>query len=155
MGSSYSPNLAYQSILNSNLETEVNHSCLNSFRYYYPKQMRPELPETQEDINFHFEHLVAVVDSVVRCLPDLSNHVQYLRNLGSMHCDVEVQQRLLQLMGPVFCNTVRPLLLVQGRWSYQVCPQPNFHFFQEIQNSIQTLVLIHQFTKKVFKYCLV
>jgi hypothetical protein len=23
--------------------------------------------------------------------PDLSNHVQYLRNLGSMHCDVQVR----------------------------------------------------------------
>ena len=23
-------------------------------------------------------------------------------------------------VGPVFCNTVRPLLLVQGKWSYQV-----------------------------------
>ena len=58
---------------------------------------------------------------MVRCLPDLSTHVQYLKNVGSMHCDVDIQQRLLELMGPVFCNTVRPLLLVQGRWSYQVC----------------------------------
>ena len=66
------------------------YNKIQNFRYYYPKQIRPESPETQEDINFHFEHLVAVVDSVVRCLPDLSNHVQYLRNLGSMHCDVQV-----------------------------------------------------------------
>ena len=27
----------------------------------------------------------------------------------------------LDWIGPVFCNTVRPLLLVQGKWSYQVC----------------------------------
>ncbi len=63
-----------------------------------------------------------------RCLPDLSTHVAYLRNLGAMHCDVEVQERLLELMGPVFCNTVRPLLLVQGRWSYQVNKQICLHF---------------------------
>lgn len=91
-----------------------------NLRYYYPKHNRPESADVQENINAHFDQLVAVVDDVVRCLPDLSLHVQYLRNLGAMHCDVEVQPRLLELMGPVFCNTVRPLLLVQGRWSYQV-----------------------------------
>ena len=90
------------------------------FRYYYPKHNRPESTEVQDNINTHFNQLVAVVDDVVRCLPDLSTHVTYLRNLGTNHCDAEVQQRLLELMGPVFCNTVRPLLLVQGRWSYQV-----------------------------------
>jgi len=91
-----------------------------NLRYYYPKHNRPESTEVQENINTHFDQLVAVVDDVVRCLPDLSTHIQYLRNLGAVHCDVEVQPRLLELMGPVFCNTVRPLLLVQGRWSYQV-----------------------------------
>merc|ERR1712223_359007 len=91
-----------------------------NLRYYYPKHNRPESGDVQENINTHFDQLVAVVDDVVRCLPDLSTHIQYLRNLGAVHCDVEVQPRLLELMGPVFCNTVRPLLLVQGRWSYQV-----------------------------------
>ena len=95
------------------------HTLFN-FRYYYPKHNRPDSTDVQDNINEHFDHLVAVVDDVVRCLPDLSTHVQYLKNVGSMHCDVEIQQRLLELMGPVFCNTVRPLLLVQGRWSYQV-----------------------------------
>ena len=99
---------------------KVNESFPN-FRYYYPKHNRPESGDVQENINTHFDQLVAVVDDVVRCLPDLSTHIQYLRNLGAVHCDVEVQPRLLELMGPVFCNTVRPLLLVQGRWSYQVC----------------------------------
>lgn len=91
-----------------------------NLRYYYPKHNRPESPDVQLSMNEHFDQLVAVVDDVVRSLPDLSTHVQFLRNLGAMHCDVDIEQRLLELMGPVFCNTVRPLLLVQGRWSYQV-----------------------------------
>lgn len=94
----------------------------------------------QENINAHFDQLVAVVDDVVRCLPDLSLHVQYLRNLGAMHCDVEVQPRLLELMGPVFCNTVRPLLLVQGRWSYQV-------IFKD-QNTVHVLNMYPKIIKK-------
>ena len=90
-------------------------------RYYYPKQTRPETPEgLQDNINRHFECLVAVIDDVVRSLPDISSHVAFLRRLGTMHADVEIQQRLLELMGPVFCNTVRPLLLVQGKWSMKV-----------------------------------
>ena len=91
------------------------------FRYYYPKHNRPETPEgLQDNINTHFECLVAVIDDVVRSLPDISSHVTFLRNLGTMHADVDIQQRLLELMGPVFCNTVRPLLLVQGKWSFKV-----------------------------------
>ena len=91
------------------------------FRYYYPKQNRPDTPEgLQDNINRHFECLVAVIDDVVRSLPDISSHVAFLRRLGTMHADVEIQQRLLELMGPVFCNTVRPLLLVQGKWSFKV-----------------------------------
>ena len=74
----------------------------------------------QDNINRHFECLVAVIDDVVRSLPDISSHVAFLRRLGTMHADVEIQQRLLELMGPVFCNTVRPLLLVQGKWSLKV-----------------------------------
>ena len=91
------------------------------FRYYYPKHNRPDTPEgLQDNINRHFECLVAVIDDVVRSLPDISSHVAFLRRLGTMHADVEIQQRLLELMGPVFCNTVRPLLLVQGKWSFKV-----------------------------------
>ena len=92
-----------------------------STRYYYPKDNRPETPEgLQDNINRHFECLVAVIDDVVRSLPDISSHVLFLRRLGTMHADVDIQQRLLELMGPVFCNTVRPLLLVQGKWSMKV-----------------------------------
>ena len=61
-----------------------------------------------------------MIDDVVRSLPDISSHLAFLRRLGTMHADVEIQQRLLELMGPVFCNTVRPLLLVQGKWSFRV-----------------------------------
>ena len=63
---------------------------------------------------------IQVIDDIVRSLPDISCHVDFLKRLGSTHCDVEIESRLLELMGPVFCNTVRPLLLVQGKWSYKV-----------------------------------
>jgi len=92
-----------------------------NLRYYYPKQTRPDSAlDVQNNINEHFECLVSVIDDIVRSLPDISSHVEFLRRLGSMHCDVEIESRLLELMGPVFCNTVRPLLLVQGKWSYKV-----------------------------------
>ena len=113
------------------------------FRYYYPKHNRPDTPEgLQDNINRHFECLVAVIDDVVRSLPDISSHVAFLRRLGTMHADVEIQQRLLELMGPVFCNTVRPLLLVQGKWSFKVK-----HY---IVNSM--LIFLFIYTKVVVKH---
>ncbi len=33
---------------------------------------------------------------------------------------LEVLREPMDWIGAVFCNTVRPLLLVQGKWSYQV-----------------------------------
>ena len=99
----------------------IKLTFFHSIRYYYPKHNRPDTPEgLQDNINRHFECLVAVIDDVVRSLPDISSHLAFLRKLGTMHADVEIQQRLLELMGPVFCNTVRPLLLVQGKWSFRV-----------------------------------
>ena len=44
-------------------------------------------------------------------------------------------------VGPVFCNTVRPLLLVQGKWSYQVSihailvQQPNNRIYTALLNN--------------------
>ena len=105
-------------------------------RYYYPKHNRPDTPEgLQDNINRHFECLVAVIDDVVRSLPDISSHFSFLKKLGTMHADVNIQERLLELMGPVFCNTVRPLLLVQGKWSFKVVSEyikvekSNFSFY--------------------------
>ena len=108
------------------------HTCAfcGCCRYYYPKETRPDSPsDVQGNINQHFECLVAVIDDIVRSLPDISSHVDFLRRLGTMHCDVTIQPRLLELMGPVFCNTVRPLLLVQGKWSYKVGNQTNIQLF--------------------------
>ena len=111
-----------------------------SIRYYYPKHNRPDTPEgLQDNINRHFECLVAVIDDVVRSLPDISSHLAFLRRLGTMHADVEIQQRLLELMGPVFCNTVRPLLLVQGKWSFRVIM---INFIETINCKILKLVNI-------------
>ena len=77
-----------------------------------------------------------MIDDIVRSLPDISSHVEFLRRLGSMHCDVEIESRLLELMGPVFCNTVRPLLLVQGKWSYKVPPNEYDFCLQHCNQSL-------------------
>ena len=118
-------------------------TSFRSIRYYYPKHNRPDTPEgLQDNINRHFECLVAVIDDVVRSLPDISSHLAFLRRLGTMHADVEIQQRLLELMGPVFCNTVRPLLLVQGKWSFRViisgaqAKTPKFYYSNLIHFSL-------------------
>ena len=115
------PIAIYKIKINKHISSNYQNAIFHSFRYYYPKHNRPDTPEgLQDNINRHFECLVAVIDDVVRSLPDISSHLAFLRRLGTMHADVEIQQRLLELMGPVFCNTVRPLLLVQGKWSFRV-----------------------------------
>ena len=83
-----------------------------------------------------------MIDDVVRSLPDISSHVLFLRRLGTMHADVDIQQRLLELMGPVFCNTVRPLLLVQGKWSMKVSKgYYNYNVLHMYKFSILTTLL--------------
>lgn len=81
---------------------------------------REEDPMSQEKLNRHFEKIVPILDDLIRSMPDLVRIEAVLGRLGEIHCSEGIKPNLLDVMGPVFCNTVRPLLLVQGQWSYQV-----------------------------------
>ncbi len=80
---------------------------------YRPTKPRDDL----DQLSLMFKLLVSIVDHVVASLqasgdsaPDWATAVQQM----------DLLKEPMEWIGPVFCNTVRPLLLVQGRWSYQV-----------------------------------
>ncbi len=88
-------------------------------------------------MGFIFNLLVSIIDSVIAAMATAVASSNNNGNNGSGKKDKDasgpaavlasLQLRQLELLrepmewiGAVFCNTVRPLLLVQGKWSYQV-----------------------------------
>lgn len=77
--------------------------------------------EDTEHLSLLFNLLVSIIDHIVNGFPNSSSG-----DLGEVFTSPATKKNMAMLkepmewLGPVFCNTVRPLLLVQGKWSYQV-----------------------------------
>lgn len=91
--------------------------------YSSPKvRYRPvKMHEDTEHLSLLFNLLVSIIDHIVNGFPNSSSG-----DLGEVFTSPATKKNMAMLkepmewLGPVFCNTVRPLLLVQGKWSYQV-----------------------------------
>ncbi len=94
--------------------------------------------ESTEHLGFIFNLLVSILDSVIAAMAAAANgngsSGSSNGSAGSKDKDLgpggvlaslslkqlELLREPMEWIGAVFCNTVRPLLLVQGKWSYQV-----------------------------------
>ena len=61
-----------------------------------------------------------VVHEFVTNIDNLDSLNDKLLMLGKFHVKNEVPERFLDIMGPIFCNAVRPILLQNDVWSQDV-----------------------------------
>ena len=61
-----------------------------------------------------------VVHELVTNIDHLETLYERLRTLGLFHVRNQVPSRYLDIMGPIFCNAVRPILLSHDVWSPEV-----------------------------------
>ena len=61
-----------------------------------------------------------VVHELVANIDNLDLVSEKLYKLGMFHVKNEVPLRYLDIMGPIFCNAVRPILLQSDAWSHEV-----------------------------------
>ena len=61
-----------------------------------------------------------VVHELVANIDNLDLVSEKLSKLGMFHAKNEVPLRYLDIMGPIFCNAVRPILLQSEAWSSEV-----------------------------------
>lgn len=86
-----------------------------------------------EDLSIVFNLLVSIIDHMISSLPNGSSPTSHAGRNGKSNGtkakftlsaatmkQLQILRQPTDWVGPVFCNTVRPLLLVQGKWSYQV-----------------------------------
>ena len=61
-----------------------------------------------------------VVETVVENLEEPGRYEQYLAYLGGLHEQLGIARGHLDVMGPVFCQTIRPVLQAEAQWDNQV-----------------------------------
>lgn len=92
--------------------------------YSSPKvRYRPaKMHEDTEHLTLLFNLLISILDHAINSFPNENTAGEP----GDAFTSPAIKKNLAMLkepmewLGPVFCNTMRPLLLVQGKWSYQV-----------------------------------
>ena len=68
----------------------------------------------------HGRLVMNVVHELVTNIDNLDLVSEKLTKLGMFHVKNEVPLRYLDVMGPIFCNAVRPILLQSDAWSPEV-----------------------------------
>ena len=68
----------------------------------------------------HAMLLMNVLHELITNIDCLDNLNDKLLMLGKFHLRNEVPERFLDMMGPIFCNAVRPILLSNDVWSSDV-----------------------------------
>ena len=81
-------------------------------------------PNNEQDLHDLLENHARLVMNVVHELVTNIDHLEAvyerLRALGVFHVRTKVPSRYLDIMGPIFCNAVRPILLSRDVWSPEV-----------------------------------
>ena len=96
-----------------------------SSRFYSSPKVRyrpAKMHEDTEHLTLLFNLLISILDHAINSFPSENTASE----AGDAFTSPAIKKNLAMLkepmewLGPVFCNTMRPLLLVQGKWSYQV-----------------------------------
>ena len=89
--------------------------------YVCPSQLDLTNEQDLHDLLENHARLVMnVVHELVTNIDHLDVVYERLRTLGLFHVRSQVPARYLDIMGPIFCNAVRPILLSQDVWSPEV-----------------------------------
>ena len=68
----------------------------------------------------HARLVMNVVHEMVTNIDNIDALADTLGTLGLFHLKKQVPQQYLDIMGPIFCNAVRPVLLHSDTWSREV-----------------------------------
>lgn len=99
---------------------EINSEVQN---YFSPSctDLDPACIKTTNDaVKAHATHTLAVLQNAVNNIDNLSELSADMARSGKVHAGLGIDHGILDVMGPVFCNTTRPFLVMQGRWSLDV-----------------------------------
>jgi len=86
---------------------------------YLPSCQEGEQSETtkiSEKVKAHAQLTIETLEQVMAAVPDMTEVFNVMTRLRKEH----IGTGLIEVIGPVFCNTTRHFLLIQGRWSLDV-----------------------------------
>jgi len=86
---------------------------------YLPQTDDLDQEETRrlsDKVKSHAKLTMETLEQVIAAIPDMTEVYNVITKMKKLH----PQTGLLEVIGPVFCNTTRHFLLIQGRWSLDV-----------------------------------
>jgi len=96
------------------VETFQHMYSLNADAAQYPTPLSPEeLSKVSQALKSSSTDCLGLLDQIIPSLPNLQSPAPALRSYGTEQKEKEIPGDALDLIGPVFCNTTRPFLLVQ------------------------------------------
>merc|ERR1712209_169751 len=75
-----------------------------------------ETRRLSDKVRAHAKLTMETLEQVITAIPDMTEVYNVITKMKKLH----PQTGLLEVIGPVFCNTTRHFLLIQGRWSLDV-----------------------------------
>jgi len=110
-----------QQISHLSMETFQHLFSLNSDLSNYIQDIpNLDLNSASQTVRSFAVDCVGLLEEVIPVLPHLQETQPALIKYGKEQKSKDVNPVILEMIGPVFCNTTRPFLLVQGRWSLDV-----------------------------------
>jgi len=96
-----------------------SHSDIQS---YFPsmKRLSSSDLEMTRKVKEHSSRIMAVVRLFIENIDDVSRVTEELENLGSAHYRRGIKSEFIDVMGPIFCNTIRPLLVKKDLWTIEL-----------------------------------
>lgn len=115
-------------LLKANLKELGTATFINLFQNYSTSKMFfPTIKDSpledltlNEALQNHGLRLMKVIENVIA---DIDNPRQvdiYLAQLGQMHQTMGLEKKYLDVMGPIFCQSIRSVLQEEGEWSMDI-----------------------------------
>jgi len=93
-----------------------------NIKNYFPKMKKLSAAdiELSRDIADHSKRVMGIVRLFVNNIHNLESIEGRLEDLGRSHFGRGIKSEYLEVMGPVFCNTIRPILVRKNLWNIEL-----------------------------------
>jgi len=95
-----------------------SHSDIQTYFPSMKKLSTSDLDMTRK-IKEHSGRVMGLVRLYVENIDDIEKIAPNIESLGKSHYQRGIKSEYIDVMGPIFCNTIRPLLVQKDMWSIQ------------------------------------
>ena len=109
---------------------------MSHFEQYQEMYLNENL-SAAEALKMHSKKVLGLAQEISKHSGNPEKVRELLRDLGRQHYDQGILEEHLDMLGPIVCHTIRPIVFKSGLWSIEVEKSWN-HLFDVITNMMRT-----------------